>query len=73
MADHIVYQSQFSRKWWHEVYGETDCPENVIYNGVDLDQFHPVGPGVPPEDRVRILLVEGHLGSGYEQGLDSWS
>ncbi len=71
MADQIVYQSQFSRQWWHKVYSQTQCPERVIYNGVDLEQFNPLGAGSPPEDRIRILLVESNLGGGYEGGLES--
>ncbi|MCX6056245.1 MAG: glycosyltransferase family 4 protein [Chloroflexi bacterium] len=71
MADRIVYQSQFTRDWWTRVYGETKTPGVVIYNGVDLTQFTPSGGGTPPLDFIRILLVEGHYGGGYEQGLDS--
>jgi glycosyltransferase involved in cell wall biosynthesis len=41
----------------------------VIYNGVDLEAFNPVGEGSPPTDRWRVLMVEGSLMGGYEQGL----
>lgn len=71
MADRIIYQSNFSRDWWHRVRGETRYPGAVIYNGVDLDQFSPLGEGTPPNDRTRILMVEGNLGGGYEGGLDA--
>jgi glycosyltransferase involved in cell wall biosynthesis len=71
LADQIVYQSEFTQGWWSRTYGETKQPGRVIYNGVNLDVFNPIGAGTPPTDRTRILLVEGNLGSGYEGGLDS--
>ena len=71
MADQIVYQSNFSQDWWLRKHGRTRLPGTVIYNGVDLDQFMPVGSEKPPLDHYRILLVEGHLGSGYEGGLNT--
>lgn len=67
-ADRIVYQSEFSRSWWERIYGKLDVPQTVIYNGVNLDQFSPEIPN-PPMDHYRVLMVEGHLGGGYEQGL----
>jgi glycosyltransferase involved in cell wall biosynthesis len=42
----------------------------LVYNGVDLDMFSPVGPYSRPEERWRILLVEGNLSGGYESGLE---
>jgi glycosyltransferase involved in cell wall biosynthesis len=69
LADQIIYQSQFSRDWWLRDRGAVDKPEIVIYNAVNLDQFHPAGSKNLPTDRYRMLLVEGHLGNGYEQGL----
>lgn len=71
MADQIVYQSNFTCGWWTRVYGQTKNPGRVIYNGVNLDVFNPQGPGKPPSDKTRILLVEGNLGGGYEGGLES--
>ena len=70
-ADQIIYQSEFSQGWWQRVYGDTPNPGRVIYNGVDLNQYNPTGIGNPPQDRIRILIVEGHLGNGYDQGLES--
>jgi glycosyltransferase involved in cell wall biosynthesis len=69
LADGIVYQSQFARNWWQTVHGAVQTPSRVIYNGVDLDEFNPNGPHQRPEDRVSLLLVEGHLRGGYEHGL----
>jgi glycosyltransferase involved in cell wall biosynthesis len=71
LAGRIVYQSGFARNWWQTVYGSVRAPARVIYNGVDLDQFHPSGPAERPLDRERVLLVEGHLGGGNEMGLEN--
>jgi glycosyltransferase involved in cell wall biosynthesis len=69
LADHVVYQSQFARTWWHTVHGQDRTSSSVIFNGVDLQIFNPEGPHQRPNDVYRVLLVEGHLGGGYEQGL----
>ncbi len=69
LASRVVYQSLFARHWWERVYGETAVPSSVIHNGVDLNAYTPDGKGTPPEDRIRVLMVEGSLMGGYEQGL----
>jgi len=69
-ADHIIYQSNFSRDWWERVYGPTPVSSNVVYNGVELNHYSPVGSEQPPDDHVRILLVEGNLMGGYEMGIE---
>ncbi|PKO06034.1 MAG: hypothetical protein CVU41_07930 [Chloroflexi bacterium HGW-Chloroflexi-3] len=69
MADAIIYQSQFARSWWQTAYGLSNVETNVIYNGVDIETYHPEGPHNRPDDHIRILLVEGHLGQGNESGL----
>ena len=71
LAEGVVYQSEFARGWWERVYGRTLVPWRVIYNGVDLSVYSPTGPGQPPVDRWRILLVEGSLMGGYELGLEA--
>ncbi len=71
LADSIVYQSQFSRSWWNTVYGSIRQPNCVVYNGIDLSAFTPNGAHRRPENRFRILLVEGRLGGGNEQGLQN--
>lgn len=75
LADHIVYQSEFSRQWWEQVHGPTPVSTRVVYNGVDLSTFSPRTPGgqtqAPPSDRFRVLMVEGSLRGGYELGLES--
>jgi len=69
LADRIVYQSEFARSWWDRVYGAVPGSTGVIYNGVDLSTYTPDGPHQRPEERWRILLVEGSLMGGYEMGL----
>jgi len=71
LANHIVYQSEFSRRWWERVYGAHPASWQVVYNGVDLQRYSPTGEGRVPEDRVRILLVEGAIAGGYEWGLET--
>jgi glycosyltransferase involved in cell wall biosynthesis len=71
LAGRIVYQSRFSQDWWERVYGPTRVPSRIVYNGVDLERFTPDGPHERPDDRCRLLLVEGSLGGGYEMGLET--
>lgn len=71
IATHIVYQSHFVQQWWEGGRKPAAVPSVVIYNGVDLAQFSPQGPGEPPENFTRLLLVEGSLMGGYELGLES--
>ncbi len=70
-ADHIVYQSAFSRDWWTRVYGAAPVPFSVVHNAVPLDAYTPHGPHQRPDDRYRLLLVEGSLAGGYETGLET--
>jgi len=67
-ADHIVYQSAFSRDWWNDWYGELKNPFSVAHNGVDLDVYKPV-VARSVKSRYRLLVVEGSMGGGYEGGL----
>jgi glycosyltransferase involved in cell wall biosynthesis len=71
IASRIVYQSEFSRRWWEQAAGTTQVPNTVIYNGVNLKSYHPQGIHNRPQDRYRILLVEGSLMGGYEAGLEA--
>jgi glycosyltransferase involved in cell wall biosynthesis len=71
LADAVVYQSEFARKWWEGAKGPARAPARVIYNGVDLGRYSPSGEHQRPEDRYRLLIVEGNLGGGYETGLES--
>jgi glycosyltransferase involved in cell wall biosynthesis len=69
-ADQLIYQSEFARTWWERVAGPVNAESRVVHNGVDLTQYRPDGPGEPPRDRYRILLVEGSLSGGYQTGLE---
>jgi glycosyltransferase involved in cell wall biosynthesis len=71
LADRVIYQSQFAREWWERVYGPAPTPASVVYNGVPLDLYQPRGPGQPPTDRTRLLVIEGNLAGGYEIGLEA--
>jgi glycosyltransferase involved in cell wall biosynthesis len=71
LADQIIYQSTFSQTWWQRVYGQIHKPAHVVLNGVDLSQYSPHGKGDRPANFMRILLVEGTIGGGYETGLST--
>jgi glycosyltransferase involved in cell wall biosynthesis len=43
----------------------------MIHNGVDLKTYTPDGAHERPEERYRLLVVEGNLGGGYEMGLEN--
>lgn len=68
-ADFIVYQSQFTREWWKKVYGEIPAPDTVIHNGVDIDLFTPTGEEKPPQDHLRVMVVEGSFYGGHQRDL----
>ena len=71
IATHILYQSEFSKKWWEDWYGPTCVLSIVIHNGVDLDAYSPKGSHQRPTEHFRLLVVEGSLGGGYDMGLDN--
>lgn len=71
IAAHILYQSEFTHRWWEDWYGKTDVPFSIVHNGVDLETYHPRGRGEPPRERKRLLVVEGNLGGGYDMGLEN--
>lgn len=71
LADFIVYQSEFSRRWWERVRGPSLASNSVVYNGVDLAEFSPQGAHERPGGRCRVLLVEASLMGGYESGLET--
>jgi glycosyltransferase involved in cell wall biosynthesis len=56
-ADHIVYQSEFSRRWWERVHGAAPVPHSIVYNAVDLTVYRPQSdrPIVPPFDSRHSL------------------
>lgn len=70
LADFVVYQSHFAQHWWEQTFGKTPVENTVIWNGVDLAEFSPHGQEIPPLNRVRVQVVEGHLKGGFEIGLE---
>ena len=69
LATRIVYQSDFVLRSWNQTFGEVDTPYDVIYNGVDLVDFSPDGPGTPPTDHMQINMVEGAYLGGHDIGI----
>jgi glycosyltransferase involved in cell wall biosynthesis len=70
LANSIIYQSEFVRNWWLNARGSIKATDVVIHNGVSLDTYKPLKTIQRPENRTRILLVEGNLMGGYEAGLE---
>lgn len=71
IADRIVYQSKFAQSWWECERGATDVPFWIVHNGVDLDEYNPSGIHDRPQEKQRVLMVEGNVGGGYEFGLET--
>ncbi len=79
IASHVLYQSEFSHRWWDDWYGRTRAGISVVHNGVDLREFRPAGDEEsrrletlrPKGRRCRLLIVEGSLGGGYDMGLEN--
>ncbi|MEW6030917.1 MAG: glycosyltransferase family 4 protein [Chloroflexota bacterium] len=69
LADRIVYQSEFARRWWESRYGKTRVPSSVIHNGVDLEVYSAGRDTVPPHPPYKLLVVEGIFGGGFDMGL----
>lgn len=68
-ADKVIYQSEFSRDWWNRVYGSKPTPNEIIYNGVDLDQYDPGEFSIKDRSTLSVMVVEGHIKNGLELGL----
>lgn len=62
-ANYVIYQSKFIQHWWHEWYGPAPCPENIIYNAVDLSSFYPDKINQPFKKEIFLLCVEGNISS----------
>ncbi|HSL31159.1 MAG TPA: glycosyltransferase family 4 protein [Anaerolineales bacterium] len=69
LADHVVYQSQFVKRWWEDWYRPARVPDSVILNGVDLDRYTPHGLHERPNQMQRLLVVEGSLAGAQNAGL----
>lgn len=61
LADHVIYQSDFARRWWHSWYGPAPCPESVIHNGVDLSCFQPSPLATYRLQGRAMICIEGNL------------
>ena len=71
LSDRIIYQSDFSHWWWNRKFGKIDRPFSVIHNGVDLATYAPAVTRSVTPSVYRLLVVEGSLGGGYENGLEN--
>ncbi|HXF84765.1 MAG TPA: glycosyltransferase family 4 protein [Anaerolineales bacterium] len=69
LADHVIYQSQFIKRWWEDWYRPARVPSSVILNGVDLARYTPYGPHERPSTHYRLLIVEGSLSGALNSGL----
>jgi glycosyltransferase involved in cell wall biosynthesis len=69
LADHVIYQSQFIKRWWEDWYRPARVPSSVILNGVDLNRFTPHGLHERPSSHYRLLVVEGSLAGAQNSGL----
>ncbi len=70
IASGIIYQSPFCENRWNEVYGKLKKSSEVIYNGVNLEEFKPSGVRMD-DSLIRIMTVEGNLEHGAELGLET--
>lgn len=68
-TNHVIYQSQFIKSWWEDWYRPARVPSSVIINGVDLNRYTPRGLHERPSGHQRLLVVEGSLAGGQNDGL----
>ena len=69
LADHVIYQSQFVKRWWEDWYRPVSIPSTVIINGVNLKRYTPHGLHERPSGHQRLLVVEGSLAGGQNYGV----
>lgn len=69
LAEEVIYQSQFIKRWWEDWYRPARVPSSVIVNGVDLGQYTPEGLHERPSMHYRLLIVEGSMAGGLNSGL----
>lgn len=69
LADVVVYQSEFVKTWWEHAHGAAPGKSAVIRNGVPLEIFTPSGLARPRPEGIRVVVLEGAIGGGYEIGL----
>ena len=58
LATHVVYQSEFVKKWWDKSCWRKPKEYSIIHNGVDLNKFKPISK---PDKPINLLCVEGTL------------
>lgn len=61
-ADHVLYQSAFSKRSADTFLGEPRGTWEILYNAVDVDHFRP--PASPPDDGP-VLLLGGDQTQAY--------
>ena len=69
LADQVIYQSEFIKRWWEDWYKPARVPSTVIINGVDLARYTPHGLHERPSGHYRLLVVEGSLAGGQNYGI----
>ncbi len=69
VCSRIVYQSPFCKRRWTTRYGSTLKPSKIIFNGTDLDVFHPAETAPDLSKRIDFVLVEGSFKYGMNFGL----
>ena len=69
LADHVIYQSEFVKRWWQDRYKPAPVASSVILNGVDLNRYTPHGLHERPSGHYRLLVVEGSLAGGQNYGI----
>ncbi len=69
LADKVIYQSEFTRRWWEDWYNPTRVPQQVIHNAVDLAVYRPSSHRAEKPKKYRLLLVEGSMAGGLDTGL----
>ena len=69
IATRLLYQSEFSHRWWEDRFGKLSAPCSVVHNGVDLSEYRPSNSAGLLSGPTRLLVVEGNLGGGSDMGL----
>jgi glycosyltransferase involved in cell wall biosynthesis len=63
-ADHVLYQSRFSKASSDLFLGEADCSSEILPNAVDVERFTPSATG-PPRGDYPVLLLGGDQTQAY--------
>jgi glycosyltransferase involved in cell wall biosynthesis len=58
LADFIVFQSDFSKKWWENSGWNKNKKNVIIYNGVDINEFTPEKSN---ELQLKLVCLEGTI------------